>query len=508
MLPSWFHSLQFRLTAGFAAALALSLTGVSLYSAQATSREIERFDEEVNEAKATRVEQLVSDTYSGVNDWTQVQGMLEQAGALLGWRLTMTDDRGTVVADSHPLFEQRFPRMASQVHSQLPIVIGDSFIGSLFLGPDRPGRGSPRFSAAFVEDRLRELTAGRLQIALPTAPAYSPENVSGAPVDQVYSAPEIAIEPPLDRLAASFQNSLLFAGLAAGVGGILVVSLGTRRALAPVRTLTSAARNLGSGDLSQRVPTRGRDEVGQLGATFNEMAGALESAERQRRTMTADIAHELRTPLSNVQGYLEAIMDRVVAPDTATIETLHEQTLHLSRLVEDLRLTATAEAGALHLERSPVQIQRIAEEAIEAFRTRARERDVYLNMNARPDLPDVMADHTRLHQVVANLLENALTHTPEGGRVTLSIGHAGPGWQRLEVADTGPGIPPEQLPHIFEQFYRVDPSRSRQTGGAGLGLTIVKRLVEAHGGRVSAESEVGRGTRISVDLPVPAGEPR
>ena len=504
MLPRWFYSLQFRLTAGFAAALALSLTGVSLYSAQATSHEIKRFDEEVNEAKATRVEQLVSDTYREINDWTQVQRTLEQAGTLLGWRLMMTDDHGEIVADSHPAFAQQFPRMTARHGSQMPIMIGDSFIGSLLLGPDRPGRGSLQFSAAFVEARLRQLAPADVELLASPPTTSGTTDVSAPPTQEVYAAQEVPIEPPLDRLAASFQNSLLFAGLAAGAGGILIVSLGTRRALAPVRALTTAARSLGSGDLSQRVPTRGRDEVGELGNTFNEMAGALEQMERQRRTMTADIAHELRTPLSNVQGYLEAIMDGVVAPDTVTIETLHEQTLHLSRLVEDLRLTATAEAGALHLERSPLHVEDVAEETVEAFRTRASERGVHLDLEARPNLPEVTADRTRLHQIVANLLENALTHTPRGGNVTVAVGRAGTGWLRLEVADTGPGIPPDRLPHVFEQFYRVDPSRSRETGGAGLGLTIVKRLAEAHGGRVSAESEVGRGTRISVELPVPA----
>jgi signal transduction histidine kinase len=235
------------------------------------------------------------------------------------------------------------------------------------------------------------------------------------------------------------------------------------------------------------------------------MADALERAELQRRTMTADIAHELRTPLSNVQGYLEAIIDGVVAPDRATVATLHEQTAHLSRLVEDLRLAATAEAGALRLERSAVRLGEIAEDAVDAFRTRAASRGVRMDLNVEQGLPEVMADPTRVHQVVANLLENALRHTPEGGSVAVAVGCSAPDRLRLEVADTGPGIPPDRLPHIFDQFYRVDPSRSRETGGAGLGLTIVKRLVEAHGGRVWAESEVGRGSRISIELPVSPG---
>jgi two-component system sensor histidine kinase BaeS len=504
MLPRWFFSLQFRLTAGFAAALALALTGVGLYSAQATSREIDRFAQEVDQARATRVEQLVSQTYRESRDWGPMQGMLEQAGALLGWHITVTDHEGNVVADSHPVGQPPPPVPPPQ----LPILVDDDLVGSLFLAPARPGRGSPRFSPGWIRERLRQLGAGDLTQIVAESPFDAATGVSGSlPVSgsaakDVRSSPEVAVEPQYDRLAASFQSSLLWAGMAAAASGVFVVSLGTRRMLAPVRTLTTAARRLGTGDLSQRVPLAGRDEVGELATTFNEMANDLERAEKQRQVMTAGIAHELRTPLSNVQGYLEAIIDGVVAPDTDTIDTLHEQTMHLSRLVEDLRLTATAEAGALRLEYSPLQIEDIAAETVEAFRTRASKQRVNLVLDAAPDLPAVMADHTRVYQVVTNLVENALMHTPSGGTVDISVARTADDFVRIEVTDTGPGIPPEELPLIFEQFYRVDRSRSRQTGGAGLGLTIVKRLVEAHGGRVGADSAIGRGTRVSVELPV------
>jgi len=500
MLPSWFYSLQFRLTAGFAVALALSLTGVSLYAAQATRQETERFAQEVDEARALNLEQLVSNTYQEEHNWDHVQATLEQAATLLGWRLTMTDTQGDVVADSHGMHAPPFRGRMGQGRQQLPIVIGESFIGSLFLAAGREGRDFPRFSAAFVDERKEQRPPAGYSWFDPP-----PETVTvpvSSDTDVYSSTPEVAPEPQIDRLAASFQDSLLLAGLAAGAGGIFLVSLGTRRTLAPVRALSAAARGLGRGDLAQRVAIRGRDEIGQLGRTFNEMAGALQQAERQRRTMTADIAHELRTPLSNVQGYLEAITDGVVEPDPSTINTLHEQTLHLSRLIEDLRLTATAEAGALHLERTTLRLDEIAEETVDAFLPRASEKGVRLTVNAEPGLPEISADHTRLHQVVTNLLDNALTHTPERGTITVSIGRSDEGQLRLDVADTGSGISPDRLPYVFDQFYRVDPSRSRETGGAGLGLTIVKRLVEAHGGRVTAESEPGRGTRISVHLPV------
>jgi signal transduction histidine kinase len=307
------------------------------------------------------------------------------------------------------------------------------------------------------------------------------------------------------ELEFAFRRSLIWAGASAGFAGILLVGVFTRQALVPVRGLNTAARRLGKGDLSFRVPEKSKDEVGELAKTFNEMAAGLEEAAHQRRTMTADIAHELRTPLTNIQGYLEAIKDGVVQADRDTINILHEQTVHLSHLVEDLRLLAVADAGRLHLVRQPERLDLLTEDAAAAFRPRAAERRVALTVVSEAPPPLVELDRTRIRQVVANLVENALRHTPEGGRVTMTVSTVSgpPESVRLTVEDTGPGIPADQLEKIFDQFYRVDASRSRSTGGAGLGLTIVKKLVEAHGGTVHAESAPGQGARFVLEFPVP-----
>ncbi|MDP6103010.1 MAG: ATP-binding protein, partial [Dehalococcoidia bacterium] len=266
--------------------------------------------------------------------------------------------------------------------------------------------------------------------------------------------------------------------------------------------LSLAARRLGQGDLSQRVSAEGRDEVAYLGSTFNSMAEDLEKAEQQRRSLMADVAHELRTPLSNIQGYLEAVRDGLLQPDADTIDTIYHQALHLAHLIEDLRLLAMAEAGALRLDIQLESLEELLSKSVEAVRPRAEARDVSLSLETPSDLSLVKMDRTRVAQVIGNLLENAIIHTPQGGRVTVLAEVMSDGMVRVVVADTGDGIPGEGLTQVFERFYRIDPSRNRSTGGAGLGLTIAKKLVEAHGGTIHAESEPGNGSLFIFELPL------
>jgi signal transduction histidine kinase len=293
--------------------------------------------------------------------------------------------------------------------------------------------------------------------------------------------------------------------LATLAGGIVLISIMSRQLLTPLQSLSGAARRLGQGDLSQRVSVAGPGEVGELGHTFNTMAANLERAEQQRRNLVADVAHELRTPLSNIQGYLEAIKDGVLEPDAATIDTIYQQGRHLVRLVEDLRLIAQAEAGALRMDRLPYQLEDLLREVMESFRPRAEAKGVNLSLAAVPNLPPVPLDRTRIMQVVGNLVDNAITHTPSGGSVTLSV-DASDQFATVTVADTGEGIPQEEWHALFQRFYRADPSRDRATGGTGLGLTIAKQLVEAHGGHIRVESQPGTGSRFIFTLPLRGGE--
>ena len=275
----------------------------------------------------------------------------------------------------------------------------------------------------------------------------------------------------------------------------------SRRTLAPLQNLGEVARQLGGGDLSQRARMSGPSEIRELARNFNVMAGDLEESERHRRNLTSDIAHELRTPLSNIQGYLEAMRDGLVQPSPETIDTIHDQALHLSRLVEDLRLLSQVESGDLELQLTRVNLEDVLQSGVDAVRPRAEAKGVSLTLEVAQFLPIVEMDATRISQAVGNLLENAITHTPGQGSVTVS---AGVETDQLEIAvsDTGPGIASDDLPRLFDRFYRADPSRSRETGGSGLGLTIARRLVESHGGTIEVRSVVGEGSRFTIRLPL------
>ena len=283
----------------------------------------------------------------------------------------------------------------------------------------------------------------------------------------------------------------------------LILSLILARLIGrPLETLTRAVRRMGAGDLGQRVPEEGSAETIDLARSFNAMAANLATSQALRQQLVADVAHELRTPLANIRGYLEAIEDGVVSADEATLRILREEAAQLNALVDDLQELAQAEAGELRLARVPVSPRELVERATEAARPRAVERGVSLVGEAAHELPPVAVDLQRMGQVLQNLLTNALRHTPAGGRVTISAALAPDGRVALIVADTGSGIAPEDLPRIFERFYRADSARARATGGSGLGLTIARRLVEAHGGGIEVESSLGVGSRFTVLLPV------
>jgi signal transduction histidine kinase len=251
--------------------------------------------------------------------------------------------------------------------------------------------------------------------------------------------------------------------------------------------------------LSQRVDVRSRDEIGQLAHAFNAMADGLARTEQLRRTMVTDVAHELRTPLTNLRGYLEAVRDGVTEPRPEVIESLYEEAMLLSQLVDDLQDLTLSESGRLTLHREPVDAQTLLTSAALALRPRACNAGVELIVDIAPYLPRVDADPQRIGQVLRNLVSNAVHYTSPGGTVTLSARRRDD-VVLFEVRDTGCGIAPEHVPNVFERFYRADPSRARSTGGEGIGLAVVKQLVEAHGGTVGVTSTPGKGSCFSFCL--------
>jgi signal transduction histidine kinase len=314
-------------------------------------------------------------------------------------------------------------------------------------------------------------------------------------------------DSPLDQQQAAFLEQINQGLLGAALFSIaLAVGLGVllaRRITRPLRELTQATQAIAAGDLEQRVTVRGQDELAQLGRAFNQMAAELTRNEELRRRMVADIAHELRTPVSVIRGHLEAILDSVFPADAEHIAPIHERAILLSRLVEDLRTLALAEAGQLQLRRQEVEAGQLVRQAVVGFTPLSQADDIALESEIAPDLPAIQADAGRLAQVLTNLLANALRHTPPGGRVIVRAELADRQAVRFSVADSGPGLTPDETAHVFDRFWRADESRARDRGGAGLGLAIARQLVEAHGGRIWAESEPGQGATFYFEIPYP-----
>jgi signal transduction histidine kinase len=443
------YSLHFRLIAAFALVIIVIIGSVFLFAYHTTRGEIGRLGERMEQMRAGRMEFELSRYYSQQRGWEGIQPFIAQWGNLYGGRIILTDNDGMVVADSE-----------------------GELLGKPYSA-DEPGR-----------PMLPPWGTGSIGI-LYISPGESPE-LDLASLHIVYRA---------------IGRFFIWGGLLAVAIALILTFVLSRRILAPVKALTHASRRLGKGDFSQRVHFKGKGEVGELAQSFNSMADNLEHAEQLRRNMVADAAHELRTPLSNLSGYLEAIRDGVIKPDPDTIRSLDEEASSLSRLVNDLQELSLADAGELKLARQKEDISKLIKQVLAVLQPQAAAKGLMISTSLPDRLPPTNIDQHRIRQVLRNLLENAVAHTSQGGSITVTA------WQqdnqiKISMVDTGEGIPVEDLPNIFERFYRVDKSRTRATGGSGLGLTIAKRLVEAHDGKIEVESEPGKGSTFTFTLPI------
>jgi signal transduction histidine kinase len=373
-----------------------------------------------------------------------------------------------------------------------PVGLGVADVSGALVTPHRGPPGSRPLSAA-------ELAAG------------TPIEVDGQVVGTLlFDVDEPRNIPPAEAaFLRRINETLILASAGAAIVALLAGGILARTLTGPLRALTHATQAIARGELDQQVEVRSRDEIGELAASFNQMSTDLTRASRLRRRMTADVAHELRAPLSLIRAHAEALRDNVLPPSVETFSLIHDETVRLNRLVDDLRTLSLADAGELTLVRQSVPPGPLLQRAAAAQSVRAQQAGIDLRVEVAPGLPDVQADPDRIAQVLANLLDNALRHTPQGGRIECRAAPAaGEGAVTLTVADSGPGIAAEDLPNIFERFYRADASRQRDGSGSGLGLAIARSIVEAHGGRLWVESQPGAGARFHVELPaasIPAG---
>lgn len=368
-------------------------------------------------------------------------------GQAASWDYKVSDADGNVVADSMAPATGKLSQ--SDLQQSLPIFLGDDIVG--YLLP------------------VGELTRSA------------------------------ALDAPAQQFLDQLWSALLWGGSVAFVAALLLAGVLTRGIVAPVRQLTRAAEAIAAGDLDVRAAVRGNDEIAHLADTFNGMATNLKRAEDARRAQTADIAHELRNPLAVLQGTLEALADGIYEPTPDNTQPALDQVHTLNRLVGDLRTLALADAGQLHLERQPVDVNVLLERALDAYRESLAEKDIALEYTAVQVLP-INADYDRLTQVVGNLLSNAARYVTSGGIVRVSAQFTGDGIE-VRIADNGPGVPEADRARLFERFWRGDPSRSRATGGSGLGLAIARHVIEAHGGRIWAEATPGGGLTVIFWVP-------
>ena len=306
-----------------------------------------------------------------------------------------------------------------------------------------------------------------------------------------------------ESFRASMFESLGYAVTASVLAALLFSWFLSRRIVAPVQTLSAASQSIAEGHYDERVQVNGADEIAQLAASFNQMAGQLEQVESMRRQLIGDVTHELRTPLTSIKGYMEGLVDGVLPSTPETFNQIHREADRLSRLVDDLQELSRVEAKAYALDLRSVAVSDLVQTTVKRLSPQAMGKRIALRSSLPADLPPLLADEDRITQVLVNLVANAIQYTPEGGDVTISAVRAGDEIH-VTVKDTGIGIPPEHIANLFTRFYRVDKSRSRNAGGgSGIGLTVAKHLVEAHGGRIWAESAgEGQGSTFTFSLKI------
>ncbi|MDY6877462.1 MAG: ATP-binding protein [Chloroflexota bacterium] len=438
------RSLTFKLILGF---LLVSLTGAALFAVFARSATVKEFDRFALEQMQNDFMANMSAYYRAQGSWVGIAEMFNQE-ALPPPPLALADQNGYVVVPAGPY------------HIGEHVSVAD-------LGPGT-----------------------RLEIEGQVVGTVLP--IGGPP------GRDLIEEQYLARTSQDLFDAALGATGIALLLGILLARTLTR----PLRELTAASRAIAKGELDQQVPIRSQDELGELAVSFNQMSADLARANQLRRQMTADIAHDLRTPLTVITGYIESLRDGVLEPSPARFDVMYQEAQHLTCLVEDLRTLSLADAGELTLNRQSVSPQVLLERLAAAHQHQAEQQSIALQVQTESDLPEINVDPERMAQAMGNLVGNALRHTPDGGQIVLSA-------QRqadtvlLMVQDNGDGIAPEVLPRIFDRLYRGDESRQQQNGESGLGLAIVKSLVEAHGGRVGVISGgIGHGSAFLIHLPL------
>lgn len=470
-------SLRWKLGGALLLVVLVSVGILAYLTNQNTTTQFQQYIQTGSTTYTQRVVNNLAQYYDQGKGWSGVQEILLASLRTNSDRLVLADSSGKIIGDTA---NQSIGKPSSSLGSSdgNPIQVAGQTVGTLYLdlsGMMGSGRG-------YMGGRGM-MSGSSSQTATPTA----------------------SIQPAEGTFLSRINNYIWIAGIIAVVVALLLGILLTRQITRPLRSLTSGAAHISKGDLSYRVKVHANDEIGNLAKSFNEMAIKLDNSEQSRRRLVSDVAHELRTPLTIIQGTVDGIADGVFQLDKEHLDSIREQTVLLTHLVNDLRDLSLAESGQLKLERLFTDLVDLVRKKLTQFEVSARQKNVRLILKTQSAIASINIDAKRLEQVMGNLLSNAIRHTPEGGQITVSMktreNNFGKRSLIISVTDTGEGIPAENLLHIFERFYRVETSRSRSEGGVGLGLAIVKQMVLAHGGQVWVESQTGQGSTFYFSLP-------
>ena len=480
------RSLWLKMIGGFAAVIAVMLVVVTVTVNNAVERQFDRYLVGSGQILTEMMAPFVTEIYAQEGNWEHAQEILEYP-LLVPETSTEQIVQPGMIIDSHRsqlvLFDSEFWRRMGWrlvIVDSGGIVQGDTgqtLVGQ-YISPDSLSSGTPIVVDGNQVGTLLFVTA-----------------VDDAPLRATF----------LDAV----DDAVLVAGISAGGLALLLGTLLFLAITQPLQKLRTAAEQIADGDLSVRADVRAKNELGTVAEAFNHMAAGLHRQQQLRHQMVADIAHELRTPISVIQGTLEAMLDGVLKPEPAELHDLHNETRRLARLVEDLRTLSLADAGQLPLVRQPVDPADVAAGVVSRMQPLAEIRSITLDASIEQALPAVNADSDRMAQVLTNLIDNALRYTPPGGHVNVRAWRAN-GHVNIAVADNGPGIPAEDLPNLFERFWRGEKSRNRHSGGSGLGLAIAREIVELHEGTIDVDSGPGEGCTFTISLPatpsLPAGD--
>jgi len=446
MFPS--RSLAIKLVLAF---LAVSLAGIALIGMLASNVTAHEFGRFINTQRPTTLATNLTNYYVQHNGWNGVETIIQSNSPTSTdpiRPIVLVDNQGNVVFSTDVQFQNIKPS-PEQIAFGVPIWANGQIVGLLI-------------------------------------PTFPPRNA--------------APRPPANDYLARINQDLVVGALGAVALSLLLGFFFSSTLTRPLKDLIKATRDVAQGNLEREVPVRSKDELGDLTKSFNQMSSQLKQSRDLRRNMTADIAHELRTPLSIILGHTEALSEGKLSPVPETLDIIYDEAKRLSLLVEDLRTLSLSEAGELTLTLQPVSPNDLIDRIAGAYEPKARSVNISLETNTAVGLPDINADSHRISQVFGNLMENALRYTPAGGRIKLSARSVSDGIE-FRVQDSGPGIAEADVPYIFDRFYRGDKSRSRTDGGSGLGLAISKSVIQAHGGRIWAESTLSEGTTIVFVLP-------